>query len=84
METYIRTGTHSRKPDLPYIPGGDGAGTVEDVGDGDTKFKVTTKHVKNQQFSVIILLFNILYNFYRVVMFVIKNLCFTVEISISN
>lgn len=40
VETYIRSGTHSRKPDLPYTPGGDCAGVVEDVGEGVTKFKV--------------------------------------------
>lgn len=32
VDTYIRTGTHARKPSLPYTPGSDGAGDVEAVG----------------------------------------------------
>src|SRR6187397_1391710 len=32
VETYIRSGTHSRKPALPFTPGNDGAGVVEQVG----------------------------------------------------
>jgi len=39
VDTYIRTGTHAQKPDLPYTPGKDAAGTIEAVGDGVTKFK---------------------------------------------
>ncbi len=34
VETYIRTGTHSMKPPLPYTPGSDGAGIVSAVGEG--------------------------------------------------
>jgi len=34
VETYIRSGTHAPKPDLPYTPGTDAAGTVEAVGEG--------------------------------------------------
>jgi NADPH2:quinone reductase len=34
VEAYIRTGTYAIKPNLPYTPGGDGAGTVLAVGDG--------------------------------------------------
>ncbi|MEJ2699839.1 MAG: alcohol dehydrogenase catalytic domain-containing protein, partial [Desulfuromonadales bacterium] len=34
VDTYIRTGTYTRKPDLPYTPGLDAAGIVERVGDG--------------------------------------------------
>jgi NADPH2:quinone reductase len=34
VETYIRSGTYARKPDLPYVPGSDGAGEVEAVGAG--------------------------------------------------
>ncbi|TST47748.1 Quinone oxidoreductase [Bagarius yarrelli] len=34
VETYIRSGTYSRKPSLPYTPGSDVAGVVESVGDG--------------------------------------------------
>lgn len=32
VDTYVRTGTYARKPSLPYVPGGDGAGEVEAVG----------------------------------------------------
>lgn len=32
VDTYIRTGTYARKPNLPYTPGADGAGVVEAVG----------------------------------------------------
>lgn len=31
-DTYVRSGTYSMKPTLPYTPGGDAAGTVEAVG----------------------------------------------------
>ncbi len=34
VDTYIRSGTYAMKPDLPFTPGMDGAGTVADVGDG--------------------------------------------------
>lgn len=40
VETYIRSGTYSRKPTLPYTPGTDVAGVVETVGDGVTSVKV--------------------------------------------
>ncbi|MFZ0636238.1 MAG: NADPH:quinone reductase [Candidatus Acidiferrales bacterium] len=33
-DTYMRNGTYSVKPPLPYTPGSDGAGTVEAVGEG--------------------------------------------------
>jgi len=43
VETYIRAGTYARKPALPFTPGNDGAGVVEEVGaplpDGLTKFR---------------------------------------------
>ena len=39
VDTYIRTGTHAQKPDLPYTPGKDAAGTIEAVGEGAAKFK---------------------------------------------
>lgn len=39
VDTYMRSGTHRVKPDLPYIPGGDAAGEVSAVGDGVTAFK---------------------------------------------
>jgi threonine dehydrogenase-like Zn-dependent dehydrogenase len=32
VETYIRAGTYPRKPALPFTPGNDGAGEVEEVG----------------------------------------------------
>jgi NADPH2:quinone reductase len=34
VDTYIRTGTHAQKPQLPYTPGKDASGVVEDVGEG--------------------------------------------------
>ena len=34
VEAYIRTGQYARLPELPYTPGGDGAGVVEAVGEG--------------------------------------------------
>ena len=36
VEAYIRTGQYARLPELPYTPGGDGAGVIESVGDGVT------------------------------------------------
>src|SRR5262245_27187034 len=39
VETYIRSGTSSRVPDLPYTPGNDGAGVVEQVGPDVREFK---------------------------------------------
>jgi NADPH2:quinone reductase len=32
VEAYIRAGIYPRKPELPYVPGSDGAGVVEAVG----------------------------------------------------
>lgn len=40
VDTYIRTGTHAQKPNLPYTPGKDAAGIVEKIGEKITKFKV--------------------------------------------
>ena len=34
VDTYIRSGTYAAKPALPYVPGTDGAGIIETVGDG--------------------------------------------------
>lgn len=34
VDTYIRSGTYARKPNLPYTPGFDGAGDVVSVGNG--------------------------------------------------
>lgn len=39
VDTYIRTGTHAQKPDLPYTPGKDAAGTVEKTGANISEFK---------------------------------------------
>jgi NADPH:quinone reductase len=39
VETYIRGGTYAYKPDLPYTPGNDGAGVVEQVGADVDQFK---------------------------------------------
>ncbi len=36
VDTYIRSGTYTRVPDLPFSPGSDAAGTIESVGDGVT------------------------------------------------
>jgi NADPH2:quinone reductase len=38
-DTYMRAGTYAIKPQLPYTPGSDAAGTVEAVGSGVTKVK---------------------------------------------
>ena len=39
VETYIRSGSYARKPNLPYTPGSDIAGIVEAVGANTTTFK---------------------------------------------
>jgi NADPH:quinone reductase len=39
VETYIRAGTYALKPALPYTPGNDGAGVVEQVGPDVNEFK---------------------------------------------
>ena len=39
VETYIRAGTYARLPELPYTPGNDGAGVVEQVGANVSNFK---------------------------------------------
>ncbi|HEU5313651.1 MAG TPA: NADPH:quinone reductase, partial [Candidatus Udaeobacter sp.] len=39
VETYIRAGTYARLPALPYTPGNDGAGVVEQVGPDVNEFK---------------------------------------------
>ena len=39
VETYIRAGTYGRLPELPYTPGNDGAGVVEQVGADVSEFK---------------------------------------------
>src|SRR5213083_762129 len=40
VETYIRAGTYARKPALPFTPGNDGAGLVEEVGEGVKEFRL--------------------------------------------
>lgn len=39
VDTYIRAGAYASKPDLPYTPGSDGAGAVEEVGEGIKSFR---------------------------------------------
>jgi NADPH:quinone reductase len=39
VETYIRAGKYARLPELPYTPGNDGAGVVEEVGADVREFK---------------------------------------------
>lgn len=39
VEVYIRSGAYAAKPQLPYTPGGDAAGTIEAVGSGVTGLK---------------------------------------------
>ncbi|MFH7245764.1 MAG: NADPH:quinone reductase [Spirulina sp.] len=40
VDTYIRAGTYGRLPQLPYIPGTDGAGTVVAVGESVSRVQV--------------------------------------------
>ncbi len=40
VDTYIRSGLYAVKPALPYTPGSDGAGVVEAIGGGITRFGV--------------------------------------------
>jgi NADPH2:quinone reductase len=39
VDTYIRSGGYTRMPPLPYIPGADAAGVLEEIGDGVTRLK---------------------------------------------
>ncbi len=43
VDTYIRSGTYPRKPDLPYTPGTDAAGVIEAVGKGVLRLEVGTR-----------------------------------------
>ncbi|HZI20262.1 MAG TPA: NADPH:quinone reductase [Pyrinomonadaceae bacterium] len=38
VDTYIRSGVHAVRPPLPWTPGLDAAGVVEEVGEGVTRF----------------------------------------------
>ncbi|MBI4962282.1 MAG: NADPH:quinone reductase [Desulfomonile tiedjei] len=40
VDTYIRSGLYARRPELPYTPGTDAAGTVESVGEGVNRVSV--------------------------------------------
>jgi NADPH:quinone reductase len=39
VDAYIHTGAYTRKPELPYTPGGDGASVIEAVGEGVTRVR---------------------------------------------
>ena len=43
VETYIRAGKYARLPELPYTPGNDGAGVVEQVGADVSEFKASDR-----------------------------------------
>ena len=38
-ETYMRAGAYAIKPDLPFIPGADAAGVIDQIGDSVTGWK---------------------------------------------
>lgn len=40
VDTYIRSGTYTKLPPLPYVPGSDAGGVVESVGDGVSEVAV--------------------------------------------
>ena len=40
VDSYIRSGTYARKPQLPYTPGSDGGGVVEATGEGVTSVRI--------------------------------------------
>ena len=39
-DTYMRAGGYAIKPDLPYTPGADAAGVIDQAGDGVTQWKI--------------------------------------------
>src|SRR4051794_33615073 len=40
VDTYVRSGNYAMLPQLPYVPGADGAGVVKALGDGVTGLRV--------------------------------------------
>lgn len=40
VETYIRSGSYGQVPELPYVPGNDGAGVIDAVGEGVDDLRV--------------------------------------------
>jgi NADPH2:quinone reductase len=40
FDAYMRTGNYARKPPLPYVPGADAAGIIDQVGDGVNDWRV--------------------------------------------
>ena len=40
VETYVRAGAYALLPELPFIPGGDAAGTIAEIGAGVTGFSL--------------------------------------------
>ena len=51
VDTYIRAGTYARVPTLPYTPGFDAAGVIEQVGAKVNKLKVNTTKTVFQHFK---------------------------------
>ena len=51
VDTYLRSGTYAKLPDLPYIPGKDAAGIVHSTGSLVSKLKVCMDSEK-QWFSI--------------------------------
>ena len=41
VDTYIRSGTHSRQPKLPYTPGADSAGVITKLGKDVKNFEAS-------------------------------------------
>src|SRR5690349_17943551 len=39
VDTYVRSGNYAMLPQLPYVPGADGAGVVKTLGDGVTRLR---------------------------------------------
>src|SRR5512132_1014324 len=39
VDTYVRSGNYAMLPQLPYVPGADGAGVVKALGDGVTRLR---------------------------------------------